>query len=79
MSITTTAAQFQANYNNDEEAVVAAFSARNRDMMKATLGSLASNFEKHPEDAFPFSGDHLNTVAIRDDFGDEVARERRVA
>ncbi len=72
----------QSNYRNDEEAAVAAFAAVNRDLSRGlTAQSLAADVAKHPDSAFPFSGDHLGTHSEREtlasgDPGDVISRER---
>lgn len=71
----------QSNYFDSEEARVAAFDARHTELSRRVPASnLQANFEAHPNDAFPFSGDHLGTSDVRDtplhreDLGEVVGR-----
>lgn len=78
---TSTETQHQSNYYNASEAHVAAFNARHPELSRRMPASnFTANLEAHPNDAFPFSGDHLGTADLRgtpfhrEDLGEVIGR-----
>lgn len=78
--------EHQDNYMDVDEARVASFTARSRDLsIEISASALVREHSRFPESAFPFSGDHLGVFSHREQVyipgvgtepGGEVRRER---
>ncbi|QGJ89436.1 hypothetical protein PBI_SMARTIES_32 [Microbacterium phage Smarties] len=75
--------EHQDNYFDAEEAGVAAHTAQSKFASDYTADALTRDHQRHPDTAFPFSGDHLGAFSHREttpdgDPGDEIRRERYI-